>query len=349
MKIAIDCRMIGSGGIGTYISELIPYFLKSHECLLLGRMGDIEQYGSNPNATLCECNIKTFSLKELLFFPHEICKKINQCDVYYTPYCNIPSGIHIPIFCTIHDIVFLDVPHLTSAIGTLGRRWFYKHAIHKSTHIFTVSNFSKERIINKLGCRKPITVTFSAVPTWLLPSSDEQFTKTDTILFVGNIKRHKGLHTLLPAFLEARKKGLSAKLVIVGNAQKFRSSDDSIAKEIDDMPQDSVVFTGKISDSMLKRLYAESKLLVQPSLYEGFGLPPLEALTLGTNALITDIPVFKEVYKEFPVVYFRTGDSHDLSEKILTSINLKAPVKIPNLYSFEKTYVCINDALALNK
>lgn len=139
MKTAIDCRMLGSSGIGTYIAELLPFFLKNSECLLIGRSEDIEQYRDNINAQLCPCSVPVFSLKELFAFPRSIVKQINNCDIYYTPYCNIPSGIRIPVYSTIHDIVFLDIPGLASKAGVLVRKLFYKRAIHKSKVIFTVS------------------------------------------------------------------------------------------------------------------------------------------------------------------------------------------------------------------
>jgi glycosyltransferase involved in cell wall biosynthesis len=329
--------MIGSSGIGTYISELLPYFLDACPCLLIGRADDLEKYKSHPNADICVCTIPVFSVKELLAFPLSVTKRINACGLFYTPYCNIPSGIHIPVYSTIHDIVFLDVPGLASKAGTLARKLYYLHAVHRSRAVFTVSEFSSLRIRKQLHCRKPVIVTYSAVPSWLRPAAGESYEKTDTILFVGNIKTHKGLHVLLPAFLEARKNGLTSQLVIVGSAENFRTGDASITAEINDMPEGSVRFTGHVSDEELKKLYAQAKLLVQPSFYEGFGLPPLEALTLGTNALISDIPVFGEIYRDFPVTYFRTGDSHDLAQKMLSSISLPAPRSIPDTYSFQKS------------
>jgi glycosyltransferase involved in cell wall biosynthesis len=82
---------------------------------------------------------------------------------------------------------------------------------------------------------------------------------------------------------------------------------------------------------------------VQPSLYEGFGLPPLEAMTCGTQALISDIPVFKEIYGGFPVTFFSAGDSEDLSCKLLELLRDKPPLRITlaenlvNKYTFQKT------------
>ncbi len=342
MKIAIDCRMIGSGGIGSYISSLLPFFIKEHECLLIGRAADISAYAGLKNVQTVQCSTGTFSLEELLFFPSDIAAKINSCDVYYSPYCNIPRGIKIPIYTTIHDVVFLDVPSLAGTFGTAVRRWFYRYASKKSRAVFTVSEFSRQRIIHHLNARD-VVVTYSAVPEWL--NSDEKIKKEDKILFVGNIKRHKGLHTLIPAFLDARKKGLDAKLVIVGNAENFRTGDRGVSKMIGEMPEGSVDFTGRIGDDDLRLLYKKSRVLVQPSLYEGFGLPPLEALQSGTNVVLSDIPVFREIYRDYPVSYFRTEDASDLSEKILSAFKMEMPENLPRIYSFERTYGIINNAL----
>lgn len=346
MKIAIDCRMIGSGGIGSYISSLLPFFIKEHECLLIGRKNDISCYEGEKNVKTIECDIKTFSAKELFFFPKKISKIINSYDAYYSPYCNIPSGIKIPIFSTIHDVIFLDIPSLAGKTGTAVRKWFYKYAVKKSALVFTVSEFSKERIIHHLKTKKPVAVTYSAVPKWLnSKNSDEKIEKDNRILFVGNIKKHKGLQTLIPAFLEARKRGLDAKLVIVGNAENFRTGDGGLSEKIRSMPEDSVEFTGRISDEELNGLYRKSKLLVQPSLYEGFGLPPLEALQAGTNVVLSDIIVFKEIYKDFPVSYFRTEDEEDLCKKLIESFDKESPKGIPDIYSFQRTYSIIINSL----
>lgn len=338
MKIAIDCRMIGSGGIGSYLSALLPYFIKNYECLLIGPKSKIETF-SNQNVELIYCDIPTFSIKELIAFPKEILKKINSCKLYYTPYCNIPSGVKIPIYSTIHDVVFLDIPELAGRIGTLIRKYFYQRAINKSEKIFTVSNFSAQRINNHLKLKnKLLIVTYNSVPEWFSKDVNKNIQKKDFILFVGNIKQHKGLHYLLEAFKTVLKNGLETKLVIVGNADNFRTNDSTIWNEITEISEKNIEFTGRISDSELKELYSSAKLLVQPSLYEGFGMPPMEALICGTNVIISDIPVFTEIYKDFPVTFFKVKDSKDLAEKILSSYNSNSPKAIPDRYSFSKTF-----------
>lgn len=346
MKFAIDCRMMGSGGIGSYLTALLPFFIKDNLCILIGNKEKLLFLKNTVNVEILECNISTFSLKELFHFPKSILSVINNCDAYYSPYCNIPNGINIPIFTTIHDVVFLDVPGLTGKAGLLARKWFYQRAYNKSKVVFTVSNFSKERIEHHLNTKNIQTiVTYNAIPQWFSENVDKNRQKEDFILFVGNIKRHKGLHTLLPAFQKAMQKGFNCKLKIVGNADNFRSQDNTIWNEIKKLPEDSVEFTGRISDEELKHLYSSAKLLIQPSLYEGFGMPPMEALISGTNVVISDIPVFKEIYKDFPVTYFNVSDSEDLCNKMIETINLPPPSNLPERFSFEKTYNIIYKTL----
>ncbi len=342
MRIAIDCRMIGSGGIGSYISELVHYLIEDNDTLLLGSHEQCMDFVRLENVEFCFCDIKPFSKKEMFYFPSDILARINSYDVYFTPYCNIPNGITIPIFSTIHDVVFLDVPGLTSFFGRLGRKFIYQRAINKSNTIFTVSRFSKTRIKKNLHCKKNIVITYNSVPKYLLKDSSDEDERTiekeDIILFVGNIKKHKGLKTLLEAYEIALNKGLTSKLLIVGNADNFRTGDEETVKKLESLPKEKIEFTGRISNQMLKENYQKAKFLVQPSFYEGFGMPPLEAMTLGTPVLLSDIEVFKEIYDGFPVQFFNCGDADDLAEKML---NVESDtIDLGNLrekYSYKKS------------
>ncbi|SEQ81149.1 Glycosyltransferase involved in cell wall bisynthesis [Treponema bryantii] len=345
MKLFIDCRMLNSGGIGTYLESLLPYFTEAYDCTLLIYSNQKNSLPKLPaNTHIIETEIQTFSLKEMFFFPKSLRNIINLCDFFYSPYCNIPNGIKIPVFTTIHDIVFLDVPGLSSSLGTIVRKFFYQRAINKSKAIFTVSQFSADRIKEKLRLRKkPLIVTYNSVPEHFTANNNKpatgEITKDNSIIYVGNIKKHKGLPYLLDAFEICKKNGLDCKLVIVGNADNFRSGDSEIAQRLSNSSEKDINFTGRISDSELQTYYQKARLLVQPSLYEGFGMPPMEALYLGTNVVMSDIPVFKEIYEGFPVTFFKTADSKDLAEKIQEAFNKPAPAAsaIPQKYSFKNT------------
>lgn len=309
--------MIGSGGIGSFIHEMIPYFLEKNECLLIGTHEQCMDFVRMNNVEFCFCDVKPFSSEEIFSFPKDVLDAIHKYDFYFSPYCNIPGGIELPIFSTIHDVVFLDVKDLTGFFGRLGRKFFYQRAINFSDAIFTVSEFSKSRILANLKCKKPVSVVYNGIPKYLETPLENPPSKKDQILFVGNIKKHKGLKTLLDACELAWSQGFTSKLVIVGNKDNFRTGDEETAARLESVSSQKIEFTGKISNESLKILYAESKFLVQPSLYEGFGIPPLEAMSQGTPALISDIPVFKEIYDGFPAEFFRAGDAEDLSKKLL--------------------------------
>lgn len=336
MKIAIDCRMSGKSGIGAFFDGILPFIIDSgNEILLIGGKNTFSEKG---NVNHLDCDIKTFSIKEMFAFPSELRKAINKCDLYFTPYCNIPNGIRIPVYSMIHDIVFLDVKGLSGKLGTFIRKMFYLRAIRKSKKIFTVSEFSKSRIIEKLHCKKPIDVVYGSVPKYISDYKKQDEKKDSSIIFIGNIKHHKGLQTLLPAFLnfrdEIRKEGgVEPKLLIVGSRDNFRTQDSTLDEYVKNSPENGIEFTGFLSDEKLLELLVKARLLVQPSLYEGFGMPPLQALFVGTRVLISDIPVFKEIYKDYPVNYFKVSDEADLKSQLLKI--WKEDDTVP---PFEKTY-----------
>jgi glycosyltransferase involved in cell wall biosynthesis len=239
------------------------------------------------------------------------------------------------------------MPELISKAGLAMRMWFYRRAFNRSQKIFTVSEFSKSRIEYYSRHKVPVVVTHDAVHKKILKNSNVTGDKSETIVFLGNIKKHKGLDCLLEAFINAKACGLPHKLVIIGNKDNFRSADKDFLEKIESLGGDSVIFTGFVSDERLCEYLSCAALLVQPSLYEGFGLPPLEAMFLGTRALISDIPVFKEIYRDFPVTFFKAGDAEDLKQKLMELLLNRKPERIilseslKSKYSFEKTAAVI--------
>jgi len=345
MTITIDCRHINSsGGIGVYFRGLLPFFLDSGaSILLLGDEKIIRQTVKNSDAEILPCTVKPFSLRDTFAFPKSILEKINSGDSFYTPYFNVPNSIKVPVYSTIHDIIFPDMPYLVSKPGLWMRMYFYKRAARLSKAVFTVSEFSKTRIKHFLGDSLNVINASNAVDAPLHADSKNALEKKKNILFIGNIKKHKGLNVLLDAFLQCREEGLDYELVIIGSRNNFRSGDKKTSRRLDSLEGRGVNFSGYISDAEKWKLLAESALLVQPSLYEGFGYPPLEAMLSGTLALISDISVFKEVYAGFPVRFFRAEDSRDLHDKLLEILLGRIPQTVylddtlMKKYTFEKT------------
>lgn len=312
MKIAIDCRFIGKSGIGTYIENIVQCMISEHpenDYLLLSNKKFSITIPENVDVQIIKN--KPFTIKEMFFMD---CSKINNCDVYFSPYINIPFGIKIPIYSTIHDVIFLDVPELTSRFGRLLRWGFYKLALVRSKKVFTVSNFSKKQILYHFHTKTPIVVTYSAISNVVKMSKRDSSIKMNYFVFIGNIKAHKGIDILLKAFRCAQKQGLNSELYIVGEKEKFRTNDKKLLSEL---VNSKIHFTGFVSNEELITLLKSAKALILPSRYEGLGLPPMEAIYLGTNAIVSDIPVFKEIYKDLPVEMFVKDNVNDLTKCLL--------------------------------
>ena len=335
MRIAIDCRMLNCSGIGTFTRGILPFIINStnDEFLLLGDKTLLKEY-HRPNVSIQHCTIPIFSIKELLFFPVRL---INQCDIFYSPNYNIPIGINIPIVSTIHDVIFLDMDHLCSVIGKIIRQGYLYYAISRTKKIITPSEFSKSRILHHFSTDKKIIVCYNGLNEKInrfIQSNKRKSSSGDYIVFVGNIKKHKGLETLIQAFELAKQKGLKKKLLIIGSRDNFKTSDTVDFDTLDE----SIVFTGRLDDEELFMTLQNANALIQPSLYEGFGIPPLEAMTLGTPAIISDIPVFKEIYHDFPVRFFKAGNIDDLADALLSDYTTEPLGKtLSAKYSYERT------------
>lgn len=307
-KIVIDCRYLGKSGVGRVLENVLLNldYSKDNYYIFWGQKKYVDQFQANE---YIYDDVSPLSMKSMI---NKNVKKINCADILFTPYFIIPYGIKVKIISMIHDMILLDMPELNkNKIEYLLKKYIIKRGIKKSKYIVTVSQFSLDRIsayypkykqkysFHYLG----VTDDFKSF------SSSEK--KKNQVVFVGNIKKHKGLKTLIEAYSNIESE---IDLVIVGDDKNFRNGDKEISNLIS---KTNITFTGRVSDEDLKRIISESKFLIQPSLYEGFGLPPLEALYLGTKPIVSDIEVFKEIYSDLPVLFFETKNAYDLQEKIL--------------------------------
>lgn len=311
MKIAIDCRYMGKSGIGRVCQGILENLnYDGREYYLVGDPAKLEGYRC---ARIIPDMHSPFSAKGLFNFPKQV---NNLCDCIIIPNFIIPFGIKIPVYSVMHDLIFLDLPKITTK-GFIDRnikKYLLKRAAKKSVKIACVSRFTMDRCIHYYPrYADKFYVNYNGLSEDVLKFDASGIVKTDDIVYVGNVKPHKGLRTLVEAY-KMLPKG-SCRLKIIGEREGFITGMD--AGELD---ADGVIFTGRLTDDNLLREIASAKFLVQPSQYEGFGLPPLEALCLGTKPIISDIPVFKEIYSDFDVAFFRCGDAKDLC-RALTQTN----------------------------
>lgn len=327
MKIAIDCRYLGKSGIGRVCRGILDNLdYQENEYYLIGNPKELSNY----NATIIEDLSDPFSPKGLLTYH----KKLNSvCDIYLTPNFIVPFGIKIPIYSIIHDLIFLDLKKMTKGVvDKLIKKYLLLRCVKKSRKVFCVSEFTKNRCIHyyKKYTNKFI-VNYNGLSDSVLSYDKTVEKRKGDLIFVGNVKPHKGLKTLVEAF-NMLPDGYTLK--IIGEKDNFITGFNT-----DDIKNDKIVFTGKLSDDKLLDEIASAEFLIQPSEYEGFGIPPLEALYLGTKPIVSDIEVFKEVYNGFPVQFFALSNASDLKDKILsTDYKIEdQKQKIIQTYNYSKT------------
>lgn len=350
MRIAVDCRMIDRSGIGTFLTGVLSELLTTRRFafLLIGNTDRIKSKLSELEVAQSaieyyQFNAPIFSLNELFRYPVHV---VNRCDCFFSPNWNIPQGIKIPILSTVHDTLFLDHPEISGRAGTLLRKKWMNWAIRKSHTVLTVSNFSKERLHFHFPSIGKITVCGNGIKNSIKQSIGEQSLPKQEIpyfLYVGNVKPHKGLDTLIEAYGDYRALGGKCKLKIVGEYDNFKSS-----LKIDHykIRLDGIEFTGFISDDFFVEIVREAFCLIQPSHYEGFGIPPLEAMYLGTPVVLSDIPVFQELYAGFPVRFFRVGDVKDLLQALCSDHpRIHLTDEQLNRHTYEKVATIISDII----
>lgn len=353
MKIAIDCRMISNSGIGVYLENILNNLIQNEKLalLLIGNPNKLSAYKGKRNCKILSVDISIFSFKELFCFP---VNEINKCNCFYSPNYNIPLGIKVPILSTIHDVLFLDKPQIVSRVKKYISYIYLLQAFYRSKIVFTVSKFSYNRISHYFQNISKLRVTYNGIANSFFYSSGSlsPYFGFSYFLFVGNIKPHKGLKYLLEAYISLEKRGITKKLVIVGNKESFRTSDIRIKSMIDHgVFSNNIIFTGYIPSRDLLRIMKFADLLVQPSEYEGFGIPPLESMYLGTPVLLSDIPVFKEIYKDFPVTYFKSCNPDDLAFKMQNNSYERVCLskQLKEKYSYQKSaQIILNCMLKYN-
>jgi len=214
---------------------------------------------------------------------------------------------------TIHDIIHLKYPT---------NKWYKRYykiifplMIKTSKHIITVSEFSRDEIHKYYNINKnKISVIYNGVSKEFKPCPKKEISEK-YILGLSSIAYHKNFKALIKAFIKIKNKKI--KLYIVGENNKkiygYTSSDlyNYIEKDF----KERIKFLGRVSEKELIKLYSNSICFVYPSLYEGFGIPPLEAQACGCPVLLSNIKVFKEVYKD-SVIYFDPYDENDIANKI---------------------------------
>ncbi len=229
------------------------------------------------------------------------------------------------VICAIHDVVCWDCPNTMKLSSKLYFKMSFLLASRFCSHIITVSNFSKTRIIEKLKIDNN--------KIWLIHDGlSEEFSKDEYnkevikkyrlpekyILTLSTIEPRKNLGLLLKAYEHLWKnKEVEIDLVLVG---RKGWKVDKIIDGLDEDVVGHIHFTGYIEDNDLPSIYHYASLFIFPSMYEGFGIPPLESMACGTPVITSDAASLPEVCGE-AAVYFVNNDLESLKENIRLFLN----------------------------
>lgn len=229
-------------------------------------------------------------------------------------FCNVAPLFYENKITCLHDIAFERHPEFFSKKFVLYYRWLIPRLLKSSKHIITVSEFSKREISSFYHIDpKSISVVPNASSFVALKEGKGlNAHPRPYFLFVGSLDPRKNLLFLLQAFHEANL--VDTDLIVVGASHASFAGNPEIERFRN---IHNILFTGYISDDELKNYYAGAIALINPSLYEGFGLPIAEALSMNTPVLASAIEAFEEVGGT-DVVYFCPTKRDDLSNLIKT-------------------------------
>jgi glycosyltransferase involved in cell wall biosynthesis len=317
--IAIDIRKIHDSGIGTYISNLVPLVIQKMpetKFYLLGNVAKLSQidWCRSLNIELIDISSQPFSPQEQF----ELVAKIPaNTDLLWCTQINVPILYQKKMIVTVHDILHIAMPQLAGSwLGRTYIRLLLTAIKHKSSSIISVSNFTQDELVRLMDFNPDrIEVIYPGVANkWFRIIPEQNPHDRAFILFVGNLKPHKNISRLIEAFQLIQDK-VDCDLVIVGTAKGLKTKDDLLLEKISTFG-DRIKFTGYIDDERLAQYFAHAKALVFPSLYEGFGLPAVEAMACGCPVITSKIASLPEVCGD-AVLYCDPYAPDDIADRIL--------------------------------
>jgi len=344
IRIGIDARFYGpkQKGLGRYVQKLVENLervdLINQYIIFLRRENWSEYQPSQPNFKKVLTDYRWYSLPEQILMPIKIWQQ--KVDLMHYPHFNVPIFCLKPFVVTIHDLVLRKFP--TRRASTLGpvlywlKNLAYRLVVYltikRAKKIIAVSNYTKKDILKYFKVKpEKIEVFYEGAPVRKdtgrdSPSDTVLESRTVSeglslpvslpkpyILYVGNAYPHKNLERLILSFKKLiEDKQIYCQLVLVGELDYFYQR---LRKMSSVVPSGRIIFTDFVSDKELASLYQNASLYVFPSLGEGFGLPPLEAMAFGLPVVCSKATCLPEVLGQ-AAVYFNPENIEEMAEKI---------------------------------
>ena len=245
--------------------------------------------------------------------------RAHKVDLPHSPANLAPIGYNGKSIVNIHDLCFLVEPAWFSITFRLIYRWLVPRIAKISSRVVTNSNYSKNDILSLLKVSvDKIRLTYWAVDPIFYKFNKPLNERADQIIFVGSLEPRKNLRGLLKGFSLYKKQNPKSqtKLIVVGCENPLFASSGFRSEHIGA----DVEFKGYISDRQLAELFGNSRALVYPSFYEGFGFPPLEAMAAGTPVVTSKTSSLPEVVGNAALLV-NPHSELDIAEKIASALN----------------------------
>jgi glycosyltransferase involved in cell wall biosynthesis len=341
VRIAIDARKLRDYGIGTYIRNLVRNLARidrTTDYVLIVQPADVEiasELGDNFR-TVPDWS-GNYSVREQLSIPLDLRRE--KVDLFHAPHYVLPPLTPCKAVVTIHDCIHLRfpqyLPHRLAYVYARSSLWV---ATHRASRVLTVSETSKRDILRYFRIPESrIDVIYNAIDERLgeaptdteLAEVRERYQLNDPfVLYTGNIKPHKNLERLIEAFHTLRRGGLEqVKLLIIGDEiSKYPALRRAVHRY---KLHKHVRFFGFVPDTTLASLYRLASVFVFPSLYEGFGLPPLEAMAAGTPVITSNVSSLPEVVGDAAILIdpYEPDAIADAMRRVLTDAPLREDLR----------------------
>lgn len=267
-----------------------------------------------------------FALPFYLFF------QAKKLDIFFSPSHYSPLFCPCPTIPTIHDLGYLKFQSQFTKKDLYQLINWTIQSIKKAKHIFTVSQFSKDEIIKTYSIDpQKISIAYNGVDEPPKINSKTQnnilssydLTSNNYFLYLGTLKPNKNIPFLIKSFallLRSKNYDLTTKLVIAGKkGWLFEEIFETVKKE---GIEDKVVFTDFVNNDQKWTLYQNAIASVLPSTYEGFGIPAIESMKIGTPVIVSSIPPFKEVVQDSGL-FIDPQNKDDLVKKMIEILDPK--------------------------
>ncbi len=298
LSIGVDARPLAhpNTGIGRYTNEILSritssghrFYLYGTEPLSYRYDGTIERIHDKPVRRLTS----TFLAQQL--FPRWA--RQDRLDVFWSPRHHLPLALRCPTVLTIHDLVWRAVPHTMAPFARQSERWLMAPSVRKAKHIIAVSHSTKDDLlawIPALASKVQVIHEAACVsPADRAPSPSIRLPTTPYFLFVGTFEPRKNLHRLVRAFTSIAAE-VPHDLVLVGSQGWGPSLEPAV--DAAGAYASRVHRLQPVETADLAELYAHCEVFVYPSLYEGFGLPLVEAMGFGKPIITAANSSLREV------------------------------------------------------